>query len=179
MRRRPGHRTIYYRRAKKLYGEDAFRCGLSSATTPLSFSCRKAPPCSPLGRVPIRCTPIEPGRRMAPGWCRPVPCRSGTICAAVLGRLPRAVTPDDKRPSRDFQGILLPSLVPNSFPSDRRVVSEDTGDGGGGPIFSSIWQPPAPLRPPLRLLPEPRQVRVNGVSSAHHMEVGGASCSFP
>ncbi len=60
----------------------------------------------------------------------------------------------------------------DNFPSDQ-VVSEDTGNGGGGPISSPIWQPPPPLRPPLGLLPVPNWAGVKGVSSAHHEEVGG------
>ena len=53
------------------------------------------------------------------------------------------------------------------------LVSKDTGDGEGGPISFSMWQPQLPLRPPLGLLPVPHRVRVKGVSSAHHEEVGG------
>jgi len=46
----------------------------------------------------------------------------------------------------------------NNFPSGR-VVSEDTGDGGGGLISSPIRQPPPPLHPPLGLLPLQRRNR--------------------
>ncbi len=66
----------------------------------------------------------------------------------------------------------MPSPLSHNFPSDR-VVSKDTGDGGGGPISSPIWQPPAPLRPPLGLLPMPHRAKVKGVSNDYHEEVGG------
>ncbi len=52
-----------------------------------------------------------------------------------------------------------------------------TRDGGRGPICPPIAPPPPPC-PPLGLLPEPHRARVTGVSSAHHEEVGGASCIF-
>jgi hypothetical protein len=42
MRQRPGHRTIYCRRATRLRGEDAVPCGLASATTPRSLFCEAA-----------------------------------------------------------------------------------------------------------------------------------------
>ena len=69
-------------------------------------------------------------------------------------------------------GVFLPSPLSHNFPSDR-VVSEDTGDGGGGLISSPIWQPSPPLRLPLGLLPEPHRDRVKGVISTHYEEVGG------
>ena len=72
----------------------------------------------------------------------------------------------------------LPSLLFDSFPS-YRMVSEDTGDGGSGPISSPMWRPPPPLRPPLGLLPQPRRAKVEGVHNAHYEEVdGGASDIF-
>ncbi len=46
MRQRPGHRTFYYRRAKRLLSVDAVPCGLSAATMERSLSCEATPPCS-------------------------------------------------------------------------------------------------------------------------------------
>ena len=107
------------------------------------------------------------------------PDQTGSVLGTEAAHLPYHVVavPDLQPPSgkgsrergrrirclaQDFQGIFLPSPFSDCFPSDR-VVSEDTGDGGGGPISSPIEQSPPPLRPPLCLLPVPRRAMVTGV----------------
>ena len=85
----------------------------------------------------------------------------------------------DPLPGKRRSSLLLrlpgppPRFLLSEFvcPSDR-TVSKDTCVGGGGAISPPI-APPPPQRPPLGLLPEPHRARVNGVSSAHHEEVGG------
>ena len=55
-------------------------------------------------------------------------------------------------------------------PSDR--AAEGPRDGDGNQI-SSADLATAAAAPPLGLLPSPHRARVTGVSSAHHVEVGG------
>ncbi len=100
--------------------------------------------------------PVAPGRLQLPYH------RSSTQSAVAVWEGSREHRRRKRPLVQDSQGILLPSLLSHNFPSDR-MVSEDTGDGGGGPISSPIWQPPPPLRPPLGLLPEPHRARVKGV----------------
>ena len=121
--------------------------------------------------------PVEPGRSLGlRGGTAPVPCRSGTRSAPPCGRLPRAQTPNKTPRPGCLKAFLLPSLLSDSFPSDR-VVSEDTGDGGGGPISSPIG--PSTAAPRLASCLCRAGPRIKGVSSAHHEEVGELSCGFP
>ncbi len=112
--------------------------------------------------------PVAPGRLQTPYPTKQVQRSAKAVREGPLGRTMHHGTPQT-------QGIILSSPMSDNFLSDR-VVSEDTGDGGGGPISSPIWQPPPPLRPPFGLLPVPHRDTVKGVSGAHHEE-GGASCS--
>ena len=119
-----------------------------SPTAPVLLSCFLAD--NPRRTGPV---PVAPGRLQLP-----YPIKYVQRFAKAVWEGSREHRRRNIRLVQDSQGILRPFPLSNNLPSDR-VVSEDTGDGGGGSISSSIWQPPLPLRPPRGLLPEPRQAR--------------------
>jgi len=93
VRLRPGHPTIYCRRAKKRHGVDAVHYGLASATAPMSFSFGVAPLCSPPRRVLFRCTPSNRAIVWHRGGAAPISCRSGTRSAPRAESSPETVCP--------------------------------------------------------------------------------------
>ncbi len=91
MRQRPGHHTIYYRRATGLRGEDAVPCGLASATTPRSLSCEAAASLLLAWTRSVRSTPSNWAGAWHRGGAAPVPLRSGTRSAPRAESSPEAV----------------------------------------------------------------------------------------
>ena len=144
------------------------RIGLALCRGRVGFSCHSSCLISP--RQSGSVLGIEAG-------ASPLRLRSRTryVAAVWEGSLGRSLHHGTPQPR------LLQPPSPLSKFSGRRtgLVSEDNGDGGGGPISSPIWPPPPPLRPPLGLLPAPHRARVKGVSSTHHEEVGGLPVFSP
>ena len=119
------------------------------------------------GRMPMwrrpplssRCERAELGRHSGGVTRQPVQCTPAQVKAGVASGKKIGPSFSSSSPLSEFV-----------CPSDRAAEGPRDGDGGH---ISSADLAAAAAAPPLGLLPSPHRARVTGVSSAHHVEVGG------
>ena len=164
--------TLRCRRAKRLRGEDAVPCGLSSATTPRSSSCEAA--CLPAPRLDVEGVGVLPSTDGGGGrlpYAPPQRTRSAASNLPDRASLRPSVFRAPRRAPRPF-------LI--SIPSDRAVFRRT-------PEVAAAAARSPPRSGCRRHHCAPRlasYLRRTGpgsweFASAHHEEVGGAPCNFP